>query len=55
MHYRMHFGRRSKGIWLPECGTPPGIDRYLAAENIRFFFVGLARAGQCRAPAAPRV
>jgi 1,4-alpha-glucan branching enzyme len=38
-HYRMHFGRHPHGIWLPECGYAPGIDRYLAAENIRFFFV----------------
>src|SRR5512132_3874312 len=38
-HYRMHFGRDPRGIWLPECGYAPGIDRYLAAENIRFFFV----------------
>ncbi|MBS2024587.1 MAG: DUF1957 domain-containing protein [Deltaproteobacteria bacterium] len=38
-HYRMHFGRDPRGIWLPECGYAPGVDRYLAAENIRFFFV----------------
>ena len=38
-HYRMHFGRDPRGIWLPECGYAPGIDRYLAAENIRYFFV----------------
>jgi len=38
-HYRMHFGRDPRGIWLPECGYGPGIDRYLAEENIRFFFV----------------
>jgi 1,4-alpha-glucan branching enzyme len=38
-HYRMHFGRDPRGIWLPECGFAPGIDKYLAAENIRFFFV----------------
>jgi 1,4-alpha-glucan branching enzyme len=35
----MHFGRDPRGIWLPECGYAPGIDRYLAAENIRYFFV----------------
>jgi 1,4-alpha-glucan branching enzyme len=34
-----HFGRDPRGIWLPECGYAPGIDKYLAAENIRFFFV----------------
>jgi 1,4-alpha-glucan branching enzyme len=38
-HYRIHFGRDPRGIWLPECGYLPGIDRYLAEENIRFFFV----------------
>jgi len=38
-HYRMHFGRDPRGIWLPECGYAPGIDKLLAAENIRFFFV----------------
>jgi 1,4-alpha-glucan branching enzyme len=38
-HYRMHFGRDPRGVWLPECGYAPGIDKYLAAENIRFFFV----------------
>ena len=38
-HYRMHFGRDPRGIWLPECGYAPGVDRYLAEENIRFFFV----------------
>jgi len=38
-HYRQHFGRDPRGIWLPECGYAPGIDKLLAAENIRFFFV----------------
>ncbi|GAC1342918.1 MAG: DUF1957 domain-containing protein [Myxococcales bacterium] len=38
-HYRMHFGRDPRGIWLPECGYTPGIGKVLAAENIRFFFV----------------
>jgi 1,4-alpha-glucan branching enzyme len=38
-HYRMHFGRDPRGIWLPECGYAPGVDKYLAQENVRFFFV----------------
>lgn len=38
-HYRMHFGRDPAGIWLPECGYTPGIEEFLAQENIRFFFV----------------
>src|SRR5512141_707060 len=38
-HHRRHFGRDPAGIWLPECGYYPGLDRYLAEQNIRFFFV----------------
>ena len=38
-HYRQHFGRDPVGIWLPECGYYPGVERYLADENIRYFFV----------------
>ena len=34
-----HFGRRPRGIWLPECGYAPGGDAHLAASGIRFFFV----------------
>src|SRR5205814_1816212 len=28
MHYRMHFGRDPRGIWLPECGYAPGMEPY---------------------------
>jgi 1,4-alpha-glucan branching enzyme len=38
-HHRRHFGRDPAGIWLPECGYYPGLDRLLAEQNIRFFFV----------------
>ena len=38
-NYRLHFGRDPKGIWLPECGYFPGVEKYLAAEGIRYFFV----------------
>ena len=38
-HYRLHFGRDPVGIWLPECGYYPGVERFLAAEGIRYFFV----------------
>ncbi|AKU90651.1 glycoside hydrolase family 57 protein [Vulgatibacter incomptus] len=38
-HYRQHFGRDPAGIWLPECGYYPGVERMLAAEGIRYFFV----------------
>jgi 1,4-alpha-glucan branching enzyme len=37
-NYEKHFGRRPRGIWLPECGYAAGIERVLAAEGIRFFF-----------------
>jgi 1,4-alpha-glucan branching enzyme len=38
-HYRSCFGRDPVGIWLPECGYYPGVDRFLAEEGIRYFFV----------------
>jgi 1,4-alpha-glucan branching enzyme len=38
-HHRRHFGKDPAGIWLPECGYFPGLDRFLAEQNIRFFFV----------------
>ncbi|MBX5482980.1 MAG: DUF1957 domain-containing protein [Myxococcaceae bacterium] len=37
-HYRRHFGRDPSGIWLPECGYYPGVETFLAQENLRFFF-----------------
>src|SRR5919206_2587411 len=37
--HRRHFGRDPVGIWLPECGYYPGLDPFLAEQNIRFFFV----------------
>ncbi|NMO22556.1 DUF1957 domain-containing protein [Pyxidicoccus fallax] len=38
-HYRQNFGRDPAGIWLAECGYYPGLERVLAAERIRYFFV----------------
>ena len=38
-HYRQTFGRNPPGIWLPECGYYPGLDHWLAAEGIKYFFV----------------
>ncbi|PTL78276.1 glycoside hydrolase family 57 protein [Vitiosangium sp. GDMCC 1.1324] len=38
-HYRLTFGRDAPGIWLAECGYYPGVEKYLAAERIRYFFV----------------
>jgi 1,4-alpha-glucan branching enzyme len=36
--HERHFGRPPAGIWLPECGYAPGIDRVLREAGIRFFF-----------------
>ena len=38
-HYRLTFGRDAPGIWLAECGYYPGLERFLAAERLRYFFV----------------
>ncbi len=36
----MNFSEKEPpGIWLPECGFYPGLDRYLWDEGIRYFFV----------------
>ena len=37
-HYEKHFGRRPRGIWLPECGYAPGVDEILKQAGIKFFF-----------------
>jgi len=37
--YRRTFGRDARGIWLAECGYAPGVDRFLAEEGIRYFFL----------------
>ncbi len=37
--YEKHFGRRSLGIWLGECGYVPGVDELLREAAIRYFFV----------------
>jgi 1,4-alpha-glucan branching enzyme len=36
--YEKHFGRRPRGIWLPECGYTPGVDEFLREAGIKFFF-----------------
>ena len=35
--YERHFGRRPRGIWLPECAYFSGLDRELAAAELRWF------------------
>ena len=37
--YQRHFGRRPRGIWLPECAYNPGDDVLLQEQGIRFFFM----------------
>jgi len=37
--FERHFGRRPKGIWLPECGYYEGVEQFLADEEIRYFLV----------------
>jgi 1,4-alpha-glucan branching enzyme len=37
--YRECFGRDPRGIWLPECAYVPGIEKFLAEAEIRWFIV----------------
>lgn len=37
-HYESVFGRKPRGIWLPECGYVPGHDEILKEAGIKFFF-----------------
>lgn len=37
-HYESVFGRKPKGIWLPECGFHPGYDEILKEAGIKYFF-----------------
>ena len=61
-NYVKHFGRRPRGIWLPECAFAPGLDKLLAEAGIKFFMLeshGLtqatppARFGTCRPVITP--
>ena len=38
-HYESVFGRRPRGIWLPECGYYPGDDEILKENGLQYFFV----------------
>ena len=33
------FGRRPRGMWVPECAFYPGLDQVLAEAGVRYFFV----------------
>ncbi len=37
--YQRFFGRRARGIWLPECAYKEGVDELLKEQGIRFFFM----------------
>ncbi|WP_281889877.1 1,4-alpha-glucan branching protein domain-containing protein [Paenibacillus sp. YYML68] len=37
-HYEKHLGRSPRGIWLPECGYTPGVDRILKSCGLQYFF-----------------
>jgi 1,4-alpha-glucan branching enzyme len=37
-HYESVFGKKPRGIWLPECGFTPGHDEILKEAGIKFFF-----------------
>ncbi|HQP91476.1 MAG TPA: DUF1957 domain-containing protein [Candidatus Omnitrophota bacterium] len=37
-NYEKNFGRKPRGIWLPECGYQPGVDEVLKESGIKFFF-----------------
>jgi 1,4-alpha-glucan branching enzyme len=37
-HYESNFGRKPRGIWLPECGFTPGHDELLREVGIKYFF-----------------
>ncbi|MCB9554877.1 MAG: DUF1957 domain-containing protein [Deltaproteobacteria bacterium] len=38
-HYQHRFGRRPRGIWLPECGYYPGLEQELRRLDLRYFVV----------------
>ncbi len=37
--YVRRFGRAPRGIWLPECAYGPGLEEYLQALGLEYFFV----------------
>lgn len=37
-HYETVFGRKPRGIWMPECGYHPGHDELLKEAGLRYFF-----------------
>lgn len=37
--FERSFNRKPMGVWLPECGYFPGLDKYLAEFGIQYFFL----------------
>ncbi len=37
-YHHQAFGKKPRGIWLPECGYQPGVDQFVQAQGLRFFF-----------------
>ncbi|MBM7660839.1 1,4-alpha-glucan branching enzyme [Bacillus mesophilus] len=37
--FEKHFGRKPRGLWLPECAYSPGLDKRLFLEGIQYTFV----------------
>ena len=38
-NYRKHFGRRPRGIWLPECAYTAGLEELVAEAGVEYFVV----------------
>ena len=38
-NYQKHFARKPAGIWLPECGYYPGLEKILADAGIKYFIL----------------
>ncbi len=50
--YQRHFGKRPRGIWLPECAYYPGLDEILSEAELRWFIID--SHGLMFAPQRPR-
>jgi 1,4-alpha-glucan branching enzyme len=50
--FRRRFGHPPRGLWLPECGYFPGVDRFLKEAGIEYCFVDTHSVANAR-PSAP--
>ena len=37
--FARRIGHAAAGVWLPECGYYPGLEKFLEAEGVRYFFL----------------